>query len=142
MGQAGCCRCRLPGPGLPTRHYHHNEGNRLPPVGARSVEKHHFDTGGKCWVFPADESKGEREPRVVLLNDKALALCQRLALKHPEGPLFRNSDGAPWTRQTLDYRLYRLSKRLRVPLLPLCDSPHFLPRTAFARALTFRPSQP
>jgi integrase len=82
------------------------------PLEARSVEKHHFDQGGKCWVFPADESKGEREPRVVLLNDKALALCQRLALKHPEGPLFRNSDGKPWSRQTLDYRLYRLSKKL------------------------------
>ena len=82
------------------------------PLEARTVEKRHFDQGGKCWVFPADESKGKKVSRVVLLNDKAFAICQRLALKHPEGPLFRNSKGRRWTRQTLGYRLYRMGRKL------------------------------
>jgi len=67
-------------------------------------------------VFPADESKGQREPRVVQLTDRAFEICQRLALKHPEGPLFRNSEGRPWTRYSLHCRFSRLSKKLGFPV--------------------------
>jgi hypothetical protein len=28
-----------------------------------------------------------------------VVILDRFALKHPEGPLFRNSNGNPWTRQ-------------------------------------------
>jgi integrase len=80
------------------------------PQEARRVEARHLDD--KAWVFPAHESKGKREPRVVLLTDNVFAICQRLALKHLEGPLFRTSAGHPWTRRALSHRLYRLSKRL------------------------------
>ena len=37
-------------------------------------------------------------PSVVpLQTERTFEICRRLALKHPEGPLFRNSDGNPWT---------------------------------------------
>ena len=35
--------------------------------------------------------------RVVYLTDRALEIVKRLMLVYPEGPLFRNSDGEPWT---------------------------------------------
>ena len=88
------------------------------PQEARRVEARHFDREDKCWVFPVDESKGEREKRVVLLTDRAFEICQRLALKRPEGPIFRNSKGRPWTRHALVSRLYRLSKKLGFRVCP------------------------
>jgi integrase len=62
------------------------------------VEKRHLDLSNKRWVFPAQEAKGKRKIRIVYQTETSLAICQRLALKHPAGPLFRNSDDLPWTR--------------------------------------------
>jgi site-specific recombinase XerD len=52
------------------------------------------------------------------LNNRAFEICQRLALKHPTGPLFCNGDDRPWTRQVLDYRCYRLAKKLGFHVTP------------------------
>jgi len=66
-----------------------------------AVEARHFDAANARWVFPAEESKGKRFPRVVYLNEAALGITRRLAGLHPEGPLFRNSDGEPWNRHSI-----------------------------------------
>lgn len=76
------------------------------------VEKRHLDVAGKRWVFPVTESKGKRKIRIVYLTDLALEICQRLALKHPTGPLFRNSDGLPWTRFAVSLVFGRMVKHL------------------------------
>ncbi len=89
------------------------------PHEARRVEARHM--GGRRWVFPVDESKSGKKTkrkRIVKLTDTAFAICQRLALKYPEGPIFRNRKGKAWTRQQLDYRCYRLSKKLGFPVTP------------------------
>lgn len=78
------------------------------PQELRTVEARHFDRDGRCWVFPADEAKGQREPRVVLLNDTAFAITQRLALKYPKGPLFRNRLNRAWHKDALALRCRRL----------------------------------
>jgi integrase len=88
------------------------------PQEVRTVEARHFDREGCCWVFPKEEPKGQHEQRVVHLTDRAFAICQRLALKYPRGPIFRNRDGNPWTTQGLDYRCYRLRKKLGFPITP------------------------
>ena len=88
------------------------------PQEARQVEARHFNDNEACWVFPIDESKGGRERRVVLLTDRVTAICQQLAIKNPEGPMFRNSIGNPWTRRALSNRLYRLSKKLDFHVCP------------------------
>ena len=82
------------------------------PQEARRVEARHLDRTAKCWVFPAEESKGEEEPRVVPLTDRVFAICERLALKYPKGPLFRNRAGRAWNRDSLHCRFWRLSKVL------------------------------
>lgn len=76
------------------------------------VEKRHLDTSGKRWVFPAKESKGKKKIRIVYLTELALEICQRLAAKHPTGPLFRNSDGLPWTRFAVSLVFGRMVKHL------------------------------
>jgi integrase len=58
-------------------------------------------------VFLPEESKGEEWPRIVCLSDEALDLTRRLMLEHPSGPLFRNSDGCPWTTDAVNCAFVR-----------------------------------
>jgi integrase len=74
------------------------------------VEKRHLDVPNKRWVFPAHEAKGKRKIRVVYQTEVSQAICQRLALKHPAGPIFRNSDGLPWTRFAVSLVFGRMKK--------------------------------
>lgn len=59
---------------------------------------------------PIKKTRGKSKPRVILLTDVAYDICLRLALKHPEGLLFRNEDGGGWTRNALNLRCRRLSQ--------------------------------
>ena len=88
------------------------------PGEARRVEARHFDREDRCWVFPVAESKGKRDKRVVLLTDTAFEICQRLALKYPEGPIFRTSAGKPWTRRGVLLPIVELSKKLGFEVCP------------------------
>lgn len=88
------------------------------PQEVRRVAARHFDRAGRCWVLPKPEAKGGKEARIVHLSDRAYEICLRLALKQPEGPLFRNSRGKPWTARVLDYRCYRLSRKLGFHVTP------------------------
>lgn len=80
------------------------------PLEARSIEAHHLHDD--LVIFPADESKGEIEPRVIYLVAEAKAILVRLAEKHRVGPLFRNSRGRPWTKDSIKCRLTRISKKV------------------------------
>jgi integrase len=88
------------------------------PQEARRVASHHYDRAAKCWEFPVVESKGKREKRIVLLSDRAFEICQRLALKHPDGPIFRNHRGKPWTATSLDRECAKLSGKLGFRVTP------------------------
>lgn len=82
------------------------------PQEARAVESRHFDRKLRAWVFPKNESKGKKRQRVVPLNDSALAITKRLVLKYPEGPLFRNSKGQPWTKDAVQRNFKRLARKV------------------------------
>jgi integrase len=88
------------------------------PQEARLVESRHFDRHNRCWVFPKEEAKGGREERVVLLNGRALEITKKLALKYPEGSIFRNNRGRRWTPNAFDLRCSRLSKTLGFHVCP------------------------
>jgi integrase len=66
-----------------------------------AIEARHVDVAAERVVFPAEESKGQRFPRVLYLTGRALEIASRLAATYPSGVLFRNTDGRPWTRQSL-----------------------------------------
>jgi len=78
-------------------------------VGAR-----HVDLVNHRWVIPKSESKTKRLTRVVYLSDKALEITKRLVESHPEGQLFRNANGKPWTTDAVNCGLqavrYRMGK--------------------------------
>ncbi len=85
---------------------------------ARTVETRHFDTENRCWTFPIKSSKGKKENRVVLLNDKAFTITKRWASQYPTGPMFRNRNGTPWDKDLLGHRCRRLSTRLGFRVTP------------------------
>ena len=84
---------------------------------AKRVEKRHFKPDNETWTFPKEESKGKKRERVVPLNNRALEVTRRLALKHPTGPLLRDSDGTPWTTFSIANRFRRLRDELGIPKL-------------------------
>ena len=80
------------------------------PQESLRVEARHVDLANQRWVIPV--TPGKPDNRVVYLTPNALAITRRLILKHPDGPLFRNRDGIPWTTDAVNCRFYRFSAKL------------------------------
>lgn len=76
------------------------------------VEARHVEADRSRWVFPQDEAKGKRRPRVIYLTAAAEEITLRRMQLHPEGPLFRNTAGRPWVKDALVCRFGRLKKEL------------------------------
>jgi len=77
------------------------------------VNAGHVDLRTGAWVL--DEHKSEvktGEPRVVILTPAMVELTKRLSAKHPEGPLFRNEHGEPWTGNAIRCRFRRVREKL------------------------------
>lgn len=52
---------------------------------------------------------------VVRLTPRAVELCRAMADRWPDGPIFRNTDGNPWTRNAVRLRFARLRDALGLP---------------------------
>jgi integrase len=85
-----------------------NTGAR--PGEIRMMEARHLH--GVVVIFPKVSSKGKRFNRVIYPNKEAQAIIGRLAKERPEGPLFRNTRGRPWTTSAVACRFKRLTKKL------------------------------
>jgi integrase len=73
----------------------------------------HVDLRTGVWVL--DEHKTEHatgEPRVVILTPAMVQLTRRLMARHPTGPLFRDSRGRPWNRNSIRCRFRRVRRTL------------------------------
>jgi len=84
------------------------------PQESLRVEKRHFDADNQRWEFPVGEGKKTRKKavRYVYLTANAMAITRRRCLKYPEGPIFRNTDGNPWTTYAVACRFSRLEKHI------------------------------
>lgn len=85
------------------------------PSEAMAVEARHVDLARAVVTMKSKTSWQSGKDRVIHLTPRALGLCRELAEAHPEGPLFRNTEGNPWNTQALACRFYRLRKRLGLP---------------------------
>lgn len=86
------------------------------PMELRTAEARHIHENRI--VFPMDEHKtGEKtgNARVIYLTDLAAVLVRKWAMKHPEGPIFRNARGNPWTRHCVRHRFDRMRKDKAIP---------------------------
>jgi integrase len=77
------------------------------PQEVRRIEARHVRYPAECVVLPKEEAKGKRRPRVIHLHGPALDVIARLLTLTPDGPLFRNEDGAPWTKSAIAKRFER-----------------------------------
>lgn len=80
------------------------------PIEARSIEARHVDLANDLVHFPPSESKGKRTDRVIFLTEKAKSILKRNM--HRVGPLLVNTNGNPWTKDSINCRFQRLSKKL------------------------------
>ena len=63
-------------------------------------------------MFPAEESKGKRQQRIIYLHEMTLYMVRILVKRYGEGYLFRNCRGNPWTKFSICNRFYRLSQKM------------------------------
>ena len=85
------------------------------PQELRLLEARHVDLDNMVWVFPASEHKTgskTKKPRIVFLTATAVEVTKRRMEQFPEGPLYRNSLGEPWTANAIRCRFRRLRERL------------------------------
>ena len=83
----------------------------------RVIAARHYQPDVARLVLLREESKGAKRRRVIYLDDISREIVERLAASHPRGPLFRNSQGRPWTSDALSARFRRLRKKLEMPKL-------------------------
>jgi integrase len=79
------------------------------------IEARHFDREHRRIVFPKSESKGKKRSRVIYLPDEAFEIVDAWASRHTSGPVFRNTKGRPWTKDSVNNRFQRLKKKLGMP---------------------------
>jgi integrase len=72
------------------------------PQESLRVEARHVDVANQRWVFGKSESKGKKSSRVVYMTDVAMSIVVRLIHEYPEGPIFRNVNGKPWTTEAVN----------------------------------------
>jgi integrase len=63
-------------------------------------------------VFPIKISKGKKTQRVVYLTEAAEDILRPLVRRHPAGPVFRNSGGRGWNKDSVNCAFLRLRARL------------------------------
>jgi integrase len=86
------------------------------PQEARFIEALHVR--GDHILLPKVDSKGQKYNRVIWLTPAAEAILKRLMQSRPEGKLFRNKWGRPWTTGRLNERCRGLSKKLGFQFFP------------------------
>lgn len=82
------------------------------PQESCGLEGKHLDHKTKIATFPPLEAKGKKYPRVIHLTDEAYAIAKKWAKRNPEGPIFRNTKGTPWTAWSIDCRFKRMQEDL------------------------------
>jgi integrase len=103
-------------------HYHHGDPFRdllefawetgCRPQEIKKIEARHVQMAAHRVLFPKDEAKGKKRPRVIYMTPRAEAILANLLALRPTGLLFLNADGAPWTSYAINCRFCRLKKHL------------------------------
>lgn len=75
------------------------------------AEARHLDLQNSRMCFAPEESKGDEWTRSIYPNDASVEIVTRLAGMYPQGPLFRNSEGIPWTTDAVNCAFQRIRIR-------------------------------
>lgn len=75
----------------------------------------HLDRKHPWIVLPRDLSKGRKRQRVIYLPDTVTYIVGELCKVSPTGPIFLNSRGTPWCKDSINCALQALRERVNVP---------------------------
>ncbi len=89
------------------------------------VQAKHVDLEHCRWIFPQNQSKGKRAPRIVYLTEPAMEIVKGLVRLYPEGTLFRNSNGRTWTTEAVNCVFSRIQTCMGKKAL--ADPKHCIP---------------
>jgi len=82
------------------------------PGEVRCVTAADVDLKHGVWILPKHKTaKKTNEPRIIYLTPQMVELTRALMLKNPEGPLFLNRNGKPWTKSAICLRYRRLRQK-------------------------------
>ncbi len=76
------------------------------------VEARHVDIQHSRWVSPRPEAKGKVMPRIIYLSETAREITRKRMTRFPNGPLFRNSSGRAWNKDSVGSACDRVRIRL------------------------------
>lgn len=82
------------------------------PQESLRVVASYVDLKNARWVFPQQESKGKKSPRIIYLNDSVMEITTRLLSQNSSGELFRNNAGRPWTTEAVNCMFDRIRVRM------------------------------
>lgn len=86
------------------------------PSQIREVTAANVTPDFSAWVFTRHKTVGKtKKPLIIYLTPCLRTLTIALVKKYPTGPLFRNSAGTAWTKDTVARRLARLRHKLKLP---------------------------
>lgn len=75
--------------------------------------RHVKDDGSRMeWVFLPEESKTGKLRTIRVTDARILGLVREQVNRHRSGPLFRNSQHAPWTQESLSKRFRAVKRRV------------------------------
>ncbi len=82
------------------------------PQESLRVQAQHVQLDHQRWVIPT--TPGKPDNRVVYMTETTMDIMRRLVAKYPAGPIFRNTDGVPWTTDAVNCRFHRFVPKLGV----------------------------
>ena len=100
------------------------------------VMARHVDLPNRRIVLSPEEAKGKRRFRIIYLNDDALELVRLRVAERPDGAIFRNTKGGPWTAWAINNRFCRLQQALGRDKIDRPD-----PEAVKAFAATLKPTR-
>jgi len=87
------------------------------PRQIREVTSENVSTDGKMWIFEDHKMRHKtNRPLVVYLPPCLQTLTRLLVKMHPEGSLFRNSNGGRWTKDSVSRAIARARERAKLPV--------------------------
>jgi integrase len=87
------------------------------PSTVTRIEARHYNEAQSRWdcedLYSGRSTQVKYVRHVRLLNDESRELVERLNKKHPEGPIFRNAFGKPWTPNSPQIYLTNLQVKFK-----------------------------
>jgi integrase len=84
------------------------------PQELRKIEARYYDPQTGRIVFPPRQAKGKKHYRVIYLTPRAREMVERLHAARPSGLLLVNSEGNPWSKDSINSAFCRLEKKIGV----------------------------